>query len=89
MQGTSKASCSFNHCHSTLEILNIWNEDGVIDPQGLDENEGVNRLTTFNPFTATPVEGVDYELRSTFGQPLNENDYQTPRTFRVSVGFRF
>jgi hypothetical protein len=71
------------------EVINIWNEDGVIDPQGLDGGEGVNRLTSFNPFTDTPVEGVDYELRSTFGQPLNENDFQAPRTFRVSVGFRF
>lgn len=71
------------------EILNVWNEDGVIDPQGLDENEGINLLSTFNPFTDTPVEGVNFERRSTFGQPLNENDYQTPRTFRLSVGFRF
>ena len=40
-------------------------------------------------FTETPVEGVNWAKRSTFGQPLNEADYQTPRTFRFSVGFRF
>jgi hypothetical protein len=71
------------------EIINVFNETGVIDPVGLDGNEGVNLLATFNPFTTTPVEGVNWEKSSTFGQPLNENDYQTPRTFRFSVGLRF
>lgn len=71
------------------EILNIFNEDGVIDPAGLDDDESVTVLQDFDPFTTTPVEGVDFELSSNFGQPLNENDFQTPRTFRFSVGFRF
>jgi hypothetical protein len=35
------------------------------------------------------VEGVNWAKRDTFGQPLNEADYQIPRTFRFSVGFRF
>ncbi|MEM7479813.1 MAG: TonB-dependent receptor [Acidobacteriota bacterium] len=71
------------------EVLNIFNEDGVIDPNGLDNNEGVTVLESFNPFTETPVEGVNFRRNSNFGQPLNENDFQTPRTFRFSVGFRF
>ncbi|MCH9648925.1 MAG: TonB-dependent receptor [Deltaproteobacteria bacterium] len=71
------------------EVINIFNEDGVIDPQGLDDNEGINNLAPFDPFTETPVEGVNYELRDTFGQALNENDFQTPRTIRFSVGVRF
>ena len=65
-------------------MLNLFNEDGVIDP-----NQSTRLLRNFNPFTETPVEGVDWEKRSTFGLPQNEADFQTPRTFRVSLGFRF
>ncbi len=82
------------------EVLNLFNEDGVFDPHGLDDGEGVSvlrgqidavtgREREFNPNTETPVEGVDWEKNSNFGTPLNESDYQTPRTFRLSVGFRF
>ncbi len=71
------------------EVINIFNEDAVVDPQGLDGGEGVQVLNQFNPFTTSPVEGTDWQTRSTFGQPLNEGDFQTPRTFRFSVGLRF
>lgn len=85
------------------EVLNIFDEDGLVDfdtrirsannsnapgacpnapnPEGLCE--------PFNPFTETPVEGVHWAKRDTFGEPLDEDDFQTPRTFRLSVGFRF
>jgi outer membrane receptor protein involved in Fe transport len=56
----------------------------------------------FNPFTQTPVAcaptasaeacraiGANYQLATNFGQALNEQAYQTPRTVRVSVGVRF
>jgi hypothetical protein len=66
------------------EVVNIFNEDAVIDP-----NLSVRRLTTFNPFTHTPVEGIDWEKRSTFGNPQNAADFQAPREYRVSLGFRF
>lgn len=71
------------------EVLNVFGEDGVIDPQGLDDNEGLTLLDSFNPFTETPVEGVHWERSATFGMALNEDDFQDPRTFRLSVGFRF
>ncbi|MEM7052681.1 MAG: TonB-dependent receptor [Acidobacteriota bacterium] len=71
------------------EVINVLDADGVIDPNGLDANEGITLLAPFDPFTETPVEGVNYRRNSNFGQPLNENDFQTPRTFRFSVGFRF
>ncbi len=71
------------------EVTNLFNEDGVIDPRGLDANEGVTVLRDFNPFTETPVQGVDWELADNFGEPLNEGDFQQERTFRFSVGFRF
>jgi TonB-dependent receptor-like protein len=73
------------------EVLNVFNEQGVIDPEGLDENEGVvvAGLQSFNFFTTTPVEGVNWRKGPNFGKPLNELDYQDPRTFRFSVGIRF
>ena len=71
------------------EVINAFNEDGVVDPQGLDANEGIRLLAPFDPFTQTPVEGVHWEKTATFGQALNADDFQTPRTFRFSVGFRF
>ncbi len=71
------------------EVLNVFDEQGVFDPNGLDDNEGIRVIKSFNPFTETPVEGVNWEKTSTFGKAVNENDYQTPRTWRFSVGFRF
>jgi hypothetical protein len=66
------------------EVINIFNEDGLIDV-----NDSTRRITNFNPYTTTPVEGVDWERRDTYGQPEGETDFQDPRTFRMSVGIRF
>ena len=71
------------------EVLNVFKEEGVFDPVGLDGNEGTSAGAAFNPFTTTPVEGVNWRKNANFGQPVNEDDFQTPRTFRFSVGFRF
>ncbi len=46
-------------------------------------------LQPFNPFTQTPVEGINWQKGDNFGKPVVPNDYQVPRTFRLSVGFRF
>lgn len=71
------------------EILNLFDEDAVIDPRGFDDGEAVVLLENFNPFTETPVEGVHWRKASDFGEAANEFDFQSPRTFRFSVGFRF
>jgi hypothetical protein len=53
------------------------------------------RCTAFNPFTTTPVEGINWEKGPTFGQALNptnlftQGDYQLPRTYRMSLGVKF
>jgi hypothetical protein len=46
-------------------------------------------LARFNPFTTTPVEGVNWVKGSVFGTALNRFAYTTPRTLRVSFGVRF
>ncbi len=75
------------------EVLNVFDEQNAVSV-----NQTVRDFTTlrangslqrFNPFTETPVEGVHWTKGTSFGRPLAEGDYQQPRTFRFSVGFRF
>jgi hypothetical protein len=67
------------------EVLNLFNEQGQVDGDNTIRLIG----SGFNPFTDTPVEGVDWEKGADFGQPTGEEDYQDPRTFRLSLGIRF
>jgi hypothetical protein len=43
----------------------------------------------FNPFTATPVQGANWDYSPTFGRPQAFDDYQPARRFSFSVGVRF
>jgi Carboxypeptidase regulatory-like domain/TonB-dependent Receptor Plug Domain/TonB dependent receptor-like, beta-barrel len=64
-------------------------------------NTTVRILKAFNPFTETPVEGVNWAKGSNFGKPRNpttsaganllapNGDFQLPRTYLISVGARF
>ncbi len=71
------------------EVINLFNEDGIeIVNSSVDTEDNAN-LALFNPFTDTPVEGVNWDKGVNFGQPLDEDDYQQPRIYRVSIGFRF
>jgi outer membrane receptor protein involved in Fe transport len=72
------------------EILNLFDEKGVINVNtDIVDSTNTNALAPFNPFNSVPVEGVNWRRGDTFGQPESEFDYQTPRTYRVSLGFRF
>jgi hypothetical protein len=72
------------------EILNVFNEDAVLFPNNTVFSATNNSsFQTFNPYTTTPVEGVHYGLGPAFGQANTAADYQRPREFRFSVGFRF
>ena len=46
-------------------------------------------MAAFNPFTTTPVRGVNWNYNANFGTPLNRFAFTSPRTFRLSVGVRF
>ncbi len=58
-------------------------------------NRNNNSVAAFNPFTTTPVEGVNWRKATavapapSFGQATSRYAYQTPRTYQFSVGFRF
>ena len=43
----------------------------------------------FNPFTQTPVEGVNWAKGPAFGTGLNRFAYTSPRELRLSFGVRF
>ena len=72
------------------QALNVFNRHSRVA-----FNTDVNLLKPFNPFTETPVEGVNWEKGSDFGKAQNPTslftggDYQLPRTYRASVGVRF
>jgi hypothetical protein len=73
------------------EIINLFNRKGLVgfDEEVLTALDTGSGLKPFNPFTETPVEGVNWAKGPNFGKAAVESDYQTPRTFRFSVGVRF
>ncbi|HEX2164471.1 MAG TPA: TonB-dependent receptor [Thermoanaerobaculia bacterium] len=85
------------------EVLNVFNEDALIGFEtrvhtALDNNapgacpnspDPDGFCVPFNPFTETPVEGVHWARFDDFGEPQADEDFQAPRVFRFSVGFRF
>jgi hypothetical protein len=68
----------------------------------LRTNGASSGLKAFNPYTDTPIEcpqgqtaaqctalGANWQLGPNFGKAINKDAYQSPRTYRVAVGFRF
>jgi hypothetical protein len=83
------------------DVLNMFDNQGIEDPDFVNQTILTRRSTAclqtgtstrclaFNPFTDTPVEGKNWQKGPIFGQPTSASAYQTPRTYRVSVGFKF
>jgi outer membrane receptor protein involved in Fe transport len=72
------------------EVINVFNEHAVEDPNTIAlAARNDSNLETFNPFTETPVEGVHWRKSDAWGTAESEDAYQTPRTFRFSLGLRF
>jgi len=66
------------------ELLNVFDESAQIGGTA-----SVRVLQEFDPFTETPVEGVNWAKRSSFGTARGAYDYQLPLTYRFSAGIRF
>ena len=66
------------------QVFNVANQQAVVSV-----DTTVTTLASFNPFTETPKQGVNYELSPTFGKPTGSTSYQQPRTFVLAVGARF
>jgi len=74
-------------------LLNSFNQQGIENAAALNQSvvtpKHNARLKRFNPSTDTPVRGINWDLGTTFGKPLNRTAYQLPRTYGFSVGIRF
>ena len=81
------------------EMFNVFNEQKIVTPDttvfvransltGCGAN-GTVRCLAFNPFTDTPVRGVNFARSSTFGQATGAGSYQLARTYQLSLGVRF
>jgi len=87
------------------EVINSLNDQTVIPPwagvRTFDSNGASSGLQAFNPFTTAPIEcpqgaaaatcssmGAHWQKSPSFGEKTPDS-YQSPRTFRVSAGFRF
>jgi len=71
------------------EVLNVFDEDEIDALNTSNVLDPTTGLAPFNPFTEEPVQGVNWDLGPRFGLPSVASSYQTPRTFRMSIGFRF
>jgi Carboxypeptidase regulatory-like domain len=75
------------------DLLNALNRHGIADSTKVSTSVTTaatsTALKTFDPFHDTPAAGTNYALAANFGQALNEQAYQTPRTVRFSMGVRF
>ena len=71
----------------------VFNNGGGSDTRSINTSvltsSNTATLQPFNPFTTTPVEGVNYRLGPTFGQAASRFAYTSPRTFRFNIGVRF
>lgn len=78
------------------DLINAFNDDAQTGGNtAILTASQDSSLRPFNPFTETPVEGVHWRRGTNFGKATNpttpgaQGHYLLPRTFRVSVGFRF
>jgi hypothetical protein len=84
------------------QVLNAFNEQNLVGVSTTIQtrvSSGSSAFAAFNPFTETPKQGPaatggatptnNWNYASTFGLPTGATSYQTPRTFRFSVGLRF
>jgi hypothetical protein len=78
---------------ANLQLLNVFNQFQVFDAEYINGTVltrwDTSTYARFNPFTTTPVEGVNWAKGDQFGQAISRLAYTTPRTFRFSVGVRF
>jgi hypothetical protein len=77
-------------------VFNVFNQfqafnltAGAINTTVLTAVDDPSTYAVFNPFTDTPVEGVNWTKGSKFGQVVDDSAYTLPRTFQFSVGARF
>ena len=77
-------------CGATTVFTNGGGVNGqTINQAILTSVTNASTYQAFNPFTTTPVKGVNWDFGPNFGKPQNRFAYTTPRTIRLSFGVRF
>ncbi|HEX5216769.1 MAG TPA: TonB-dependent receptor [Vicinamibacterales bacterium] len=77
------------------QVLNLFNQFGLFNLTHNEINTSVltrfnsSQYQAFNPFTTTPVQGVNWDYDQDFGTATASGAYTLPRTFQFSVGIRF
>ena len=72
------------------DVINLFDESAQINGStAIIVGNGSNGYETFDPFTETPIEGVHWDKRASFGNATSSLSYQQPRTYQFSAGFRF
>jgi hypothetical protein len=72
----------------------VFQNGGAVTQTRIDQTvrtaaTNAGAYATFNPFTTTPVEGVNWARGPIFGSALNRLAWTSPRQFRLSFGVRF
>ena len=72
------------------QCMNVFNQAAVtnVSRSVLTRNDNTV-YAAFNPFADMPVRGLNYQFGSDFGKPTTPGDYQPPREFSFTVGFRY
>jgi hypothetical protein len=71
-------------------VNNLFNNMGIDGFNTTVQTRSQNTAyAAFNPFTETPVQGVNWGYGPEFGKVTGPSDYQSPRELYFSVGFRF
>jgi hypothetical protein len=71
-------------------VNNLFNQQGIDGFNTTVQTASSNsKLLPFNPFTETPVQGVNWDFGPEYGNVTGPGSYQNPRDFSFSVGVRF
>jgi hypothetical protein len=77
-------------CGSTIFGTGGGGNAGGVNTQRIDTTVltpvTTSSLAAFNPFTTTPVQGVNWNLGPNFGRAVSRFAYTTPQSMRLSFG---
>ena len=85
----------FNHYQlCACGAASVFADGGAVTASRIDQTvrtpiTAPNLYQPFNPFTTTPVRGVNWDYGPNFGKAVNRFAYTTPRTVRLTFGVRF
>ncbi len=73
------------------EVLNVFDDDGseIVNQTVLTASNAGSGLTAFNPFTTSPSRACTGGRARTSASRPTSSTCRCPRTYRISLGFRF